>query len=150
MPRVLIVDDSRYQRHLISQALGGDFAPDQAADGREAVTLFAAALSAGTPYDLVVMDILMPELNGHDALAAIRRLEAEYGITAERCVPAVMLSSLDDPANMLRAQYDSGAQAYVTKPFTPATLLEALSSLGLAESPLGEDDPEAGAPCKTF
>lgn len=150
MPRVLIVDDSRYQRHLITQALGSAFVSDQAADGREAVALFTAALAAGTPYDLVVMDILMPELNGHDALAAIRRLEAEYGLAEEQRVPAVMLSSLDDSANMLRAQYDSGAQAYVTKPFTPTTLLEALSSLGLADSPLVEDDVEAGAPCKTF
>jgi len=150
MPRVLIVDDSRYQRHLITQALGGTFVSDQAADGREAVTLFAAALAAGTRYDLVVMDILMPELNGHDALAAIRRLEAESGLSVEQGVPAVMLSSLDDPANMLRAQYDSGAQAYVTKPFTPATLLEALSSLGLADNPFDADDEEAGAPCKTF
>lgn len=148
MPRVLIVDDSRYQRHLISRALGDAFTPDQAADGREAVALFTAALDAGTPYDLVVMDILMPELNGHDALAAIRRLEAERGLA--RIVPAVMLSSLDDPGNMLRAQFDSGAQVYVTKPFTPATLLEALQSLELATNPLGEDDLEAGDSCKTF
>lgn len=150
MQRVLIVDDSRYQRHLIAQALEGMFSPDQAADGREAVVLFTDALAAGTPYDLVVMDILMPELNGHDALSAIRRLEAERGLPAEKHVPAVMLSSLDDPTNMLRAQYESGAQAYVTKPFTVATLLEALISLGLADNPLGADDEEAGEPCKAF
>jgi len=150
MPRVLIVDDSRYQRHLISQALGQAFSPDQAADGREALALFAAALDIGAPYDLVVMDILMPELNGHEALAAIRRLEAEHGVAPDKVVPAVMLSSLDDPGNMLRAQFDSGAQAYVTKPFTPGTLLEALMTLGLVENPFGEDDVEAGDPCKIF
>ena len=150
MPRVLIVDDSRYQRHLISQALGEAFATDQAADGREAVALFTAALEAGAPYDLVVMDILMPELNGHDALAAIRRLEVDRGLPSERRVAAVMLSSLDDPANMMRAQYDSGAQAYVTKPFTPTTLLEALTSLGLRENPLTEDAADGAEPCKTL
>ena len=80
MPRVLIVDDSSYQRYLIAKALEGIFSPDQAADGREAVALYLAALEAGTPYDLVVMDILMPELNGHDALASIRRLEVERGL----------------------------------------------------------------------
>jgi two-component system, chemotaxis family, chemotaxis protein CheY len=149
MPRALIVDDSRYQRYLIVQALDGLFSPDQAADGREGVTLFLAALESGTPYDLVVMDILMPELNGHDALASIRRLEAEHGLAEAVRVPAVMLSSLDDPGNMLRAQFESGAQAYVTKPFTPATLLEALTSLGLLDNPLGEADAEgAGASCK--
>lgn len=150
MPRVLIVDDSRYQRYLIVQALEGLFAPDQAADGREAVTLYAAALEAGAPYDLVVMDILMPVLNGHEALASIRRLEAERGVADSARVPAVMLSSLDDPGNMLRAQFESGAQAYVTKPFTPATLHEALISLGLLENPVSDAlDEEASGSCKT-
>jgi two-component system chemotaxis response regulator CheY len=151
MPRALIVDDSRYQRYLIVQALEGLFSSDQAADGREAVALYVAALEAGTPYDLVVMDILMPELNGHDALATIRRLEEAHRLSAQTRVPAVMLSSLDDPVNMLRAQFESGAQAYITKPFTPATLLEALISLGLVHNPLGEEDAEeAGPPCKTL
>lgn len=147
MPRALIVDDSRYQRHLIRQALKDMFTTDEAADGLEAVGLFKAALEAGTPYDLVVMDILMPVLSGHDALADIRRLERDAGVPEERRTPAVMLSSLDDPANMLRAQFESGAQAYVTKPFSERVLLESLVSLGLADNPLGEEDEDA---CKAF
>jgi two-component system chemotaxis response regulator CheY len=143
MPRALIVDDSRYQRHLIIQVLADLFTTEEAADGRQALVLFQAALEAGQPFDLVVMDILMPELSGHDALAGIRRLEEAAGIPEERRTPAVMLSSLDDPANMLRAQFESGAQAYVTKPFTPKTLLEALASLSLADNPLDREDAEA-------
>jgi two-component system chemotaxis response regulator CheY len=139
MPRVLIVDDSRYQRFLIAQALDVMFTPDHAADGREALALFRAALTSPEPYALVVMDILMPELNGHAALAAIRQVEADHGLAENARVPAVMLSSLDDPGNMLRAQFESGAQAYVTKPFTPATLHEALTSLGLLDNPLSAD-----------
>lgn len=146
MPRVLIVDDSRYQRYLIAQALGGMFTPDHAADGREALALFQTALANAAPYDLVVMDILMPELNGHAALAAIRDLEAAHGLPVADRVPAVMLSSLDDPSNMLRAQFESGAQAYVTKPFTPTTLREALISLGLLDNPL-DDEAEAENSC---
>lgn len=158
MPRALIVDDSRYQRHLIMQALSGLFTAEEAADGREAIALFTAALTAKKPYDLVVMDILMPVMSGHDALMGIRRLEAEAGIGPDQRTPAVMLSSLDDPANMLRAQFESGAQAYVTKPFETKTLLEALGSLGLADNPLdnaGDDGDdlallEDGFPCKAF
>ncbi|KHK00656.1 response regulator transcription factor [Desulfovibrio sp. TomC] len=152
MPRALIVDDSRYQRHLIIQALTGLFAVEEAADGKEGLALFAAALKANQPFDLVVMDILMPVLSGHDALAGIRRLEAEAGFKPEQRTPAVMLSSLDDPANMLRAQFESGAQAYVTKPFAAKTLLEALASLGLADNPLdgGDSVPEDALPCKAF
>lgn len=150
MPRALIVDDSRYQRHLIIQALDGRFTTEEAADGRQAVALFQAAWEAGRPFDLIVMDILMPELSGHDALAGIRRLEEAAGAPGQRRTPAVMLSSLDDPANMLRAQFESGAQAYVTKPFTPQTLLEALASLSLADNPLGDGLEDAEDACKAY
>ena len=149
MPRALIVDDSRYQRHLILQALADLFEADEAANGQEAVTLFKTALEQQRPYALVVMDILMPVMSGHDALAGIRRLEQEAQV-AEACrTPAIMLSSLDDPGNMLRAQYESGAQAYVTKPFTPQTLFEALAALDLAENPFGEE-MDGETPCKPF
>ena len=67
---------------------------------------------------------------------------------------AIEVVSLDDPANMLRAQFDSGAQAYVTKPFQAQTLLEALATLGLTPNALGDslDDAEleSNAPCKAF
>jgi two-component system, chemotaxis family, chemotaxis protein CheY len=147
MLRALIVDDSRYQRHLILQALSSLFAVDEAADGQEALTRFKTALEAGTPYDLVVMDILMPVLSGHDSLAGIRCLESAAGLPETRRTPAVMLSSLDDPGNMLRAQFESGAQAYITKPFSPQTLIEALVGLGLVDNPLSE---EVETSCKAF
>ena len=153
MPRALIVDDSRYQRRLIIQALGERFTAEEAANGKEAIERFAAALADGNPFDLVVMDILMPVLSGHEGLAGIRRLEDAAGVGEERRVPAVMLSSLDDPSNMLRAQFESGAQAYVTKPFAPNTLIETLASLGLVDNPLGdldETEPEGRHQCKAF
>lgn len=149
MRRALIVDDSRYQRHLIIQALRDLFTADEAADGQEAIDLFQTALAAGTPYDLVVMDILMPVLSGHDSLIGIRRLEADAGLAEDNRTPAVMLSSLDDPVNMMRAQFESGAQAFVTKPFSPQTLIEALASLGLADNPLSGDEDDED-PCKVL
>ena len=154
MPRALIVDDSRYQRHLVLQALAGLFEIEEAENGQRAIELFVAARDAGRPFDLIVMDILMPVLDGHEALAGIRRLEREAGRDDLPPTPAVMLSSLDDSANMLRAQFDSGAQAYVTKPFEAQTLLEALATLGLAENALSDslddDALETNAPCKAF
>lgn len=140
MPRILIVDDSRYQRHLVEKALEGVGRCEQAEDGAVAVRLFQQALHRGEPYDLVIMDILMPTMDGHRALAWMRRMEEQAGVS--RPTRVIMLSSLDDPYNMMQAQFEEGAGAYLTKPFDPADMLEALRALEIADNPLD------GEPCE--
>jgi two-component system chemotaxis response regulator CheY len=143
MSRILIVDDSRYQRQLVHTALavlGGQI--QEAADGAQAVRLFQEALCAGTPFDLVVMDILMPTMDGHRALSWMRRMEEQAGTPLRTKV--IMLSSLDDPHNMLKAQFEEGAAAYLTKPFDPADMRDALRALELVDNPLD------GGLCATF
>jgi two-component system chemotaxis response regulator CheY len=142
MPRILIVDDSRYQRQLVHQTLREVGCCQEAGDGAQAVRLFQEALCRGEPFDLVVMDILMPNMDGHRALSWIRRMEERAG--APMRTKVIMLSSLDDPHNMLKAQFEEGAGAYLTKPFDPADMLAALRALDLAENPLGDE------PCETF
>lgn len=138
--KILIVDDSKYQRYLIGLTLAKFGQCDQAADGEEGVALFAAALDADAPYDLVLMDILMPRMDGHAALTRITAMQNERGLPKERRCKSIMLSSLDDPDNMMRAQFEAGAQAYLTKPFEESTLVEALASIGLIDSPMDLDE----------
>ncbi len=140
--RILVTDDSKYQRFLITSLLQEYGHCDEARDGKEAVDLFLAALESNDPYDLVVMDILMPVMDGHAALKRIREIQEEAGAGPDEMAAALMLSSLDDPKHMMEAQYRSGADAYLTKPFDEATLRQALVGLGLAESPVPlPDDP---------
>jgi two-component system, chemotaxis family, chemotaxis protein CheY len=143
MLKTLIVDDSKYQRYIIELCLAAYCACDQAGDGEEAVLLFERALQEEAPYDLVILDILMPVMDGHAALQGINALHEQFQIPEERRCKVIMLSSLDDPQNMMRAQLEEGAHAYVTKPFEDETLIEALRNLDLLENPLenGEDDP---------
>ncbi len=138
MPRILIVDDSRYQRHLVEKALADVGRCEQAEDGAQAVRLFQQALHRGEPYDLVIMDILMPAMDGHRALAWMRRMEAQAGVL--RPTRVIMLSSLDDPQNMMQAQFEEGAGVYLTKPFDPADMLAALRALEFAKNPLDADE----------
>lgn len=140
MLRCLIVDDSKYQRYIIELCLNDYCSCDQAADGGEAVTSFKEALAGNRPYDLVVLDILMPDVDGHEALRRIRNLESEHG-RAEKA-KVVMLSSLDDPQNMMQAQIEEGADAYLTKPFEDETLVETLRNLDLLNNPLEEDEDD--------
>lgn len=138
MTSFLIVDDSRYQRHLIDEALSGLGERRQAAGGREALELFGAALDAGAPFDVVILDILMPDMDGHNTLAGLRRLEEASGRSGRSRV--IMLSSLDDPENMLRAQFDGGAEAYLTKPLDAGLLRRTLANLDMLDNPLTAED----------
>ncbi len=142
MPRILIVDDSRYQRNLVEKALHDVGRCEQADNGAMAVRLFQEALHQGESYDLVVMDILMPVMDGHRALSWIRRMEQQAGVP--RPVKVIMLSSLDDPHNMIKAQFEEGAGVYLTKPFHPEDMREALRAMELVDNPL--DD----APCENL
>lgn len=139
MLRCLIVDDSKYQRFIIELCLANFGKCDHAADGAEALALFESAVVKGHPYQLVVLDILMPGVDGHTALERLRTLEKVHGIAEGAKI--VMLSSLDDPRNMMQAQFQGGADAYLTKPFEDKTLIEILRNLDLIENPL-EDDIE--------
>ncbi len=140
MLKTLVVDDSKYQRYIIELALTEYCKCEQAADGDEAVILFERALQKDSPYNLVVLDILMPNMDGHKTLRRMNNLQKQYGLSEERCCKVVMLSSLDDPKNMMRAQFEEGAHAYITKPFEDEVLIETLRNLDLIDNPLDEDD----------
>ncbi|MGE4551711.1 MAG: response regulator [Desulfovibrionaceae bacterium] len=133
MLRMLAVDDDRVVQRYLTALLAPHGRVDLAADGDEAVACVRRAREAGAPYDLVVMDIMMPGLDGLSATLAIREQERAQGA---RPVRIVVLSCLGDPEHMLRAQYECGADAYLTKPLEAATLAESLAGLGLAANPL--------------
>jgi diguanylate cyclase (GGDEF)-like protein/PAS domain S-box-containing protein len=101
----LVVDDDPVMRVLARQVLEADGAVvREAADGRAAVELFRAS-----PPDIVLMDVLMPELDGFGACAAIRA-------TAEgNRTPILMLTGLDDLESINRA-YEAGATDFANKP----------------------------------
>lgn len=145
MARILITDDSSYQRALLRNVLEAYGEVSEAAGGREACRLFAQALDRGRPFDLILMDILMPGMDGHEALRTLNDIQEQAGIAIEDRVKVVMVSSMDDPANMMQAQFEEGAAAYVTKPFDHALLVETLRGLDFIENPLEEGaDGEEG------
>lgn len=104
--RVLVVDDDAHIREVVRYALGRDgYAVDEAADGSAALERMAAG-----GIDLVILDVLMPELDG---LALCRRLRGT--------VPIIFLSSRTEEADRVLG-LDLGGDDYVTKPFSPREL----------------------------
>lgn len=131
--RILIVEDEFTSRKLLT-ALLSDFGEcDTAADGVECLERFKASLEEGRPYDLVCMDIMMPNKDGHQALKEIRTHEREMGIQPADETKVIMVTALNDPKTVVKAYYKGGAAAYLPKPIEVENLHAILRDLALID-----------------
>ena len=109
MARILIVEDeAKIARFVELELVHEGYEVDKAADGREGVQM---ALEGD--YDLILLDVLLPQLNGMEVLRRIRR---------ESDVPVIMLTARDAVMDKV-AGLDAGADDYITKPFAIEELL---------------------------
>jgi DNA-binding response OmpR family regulator len=111
---LLVVDDNEDNRYTLTRRLAreGYATVATAANGREALELLRAR-----PIDLVLLDIMMPDMNGYEVLEQIKA-DAQL-----RHIPVIMISAVDDVESVIRC-IELGAEDYLPKPFNP-TLLRA-------------------------
>jgi len=131
--RMLVVEDDFTSRKILQKILGPYGEIDIAVNGLEAVQAFFQSLDDNNRYDLICMDIMMPEMDGQTALRKIREIEKDRGIPPAQEVKVVMTTALDDPKNVVEAYYKGGATSYVPKPIDKHMLLHLLKNLGLIE-----------------
>lgn len=134
--KCLIVEDDFTSRLLLQQALSRYGECHIAVNGREAIAAFREARTAGSPYDLICMDIMMPEMDGQTALKQIRAIEEAADRDSDRR-PArvVMTTALGDLTNV-SAAYREFCDAYLCKPVDTAKLLSHLHAFNLLEPAL--------------
>lgn len=105
--QILIVDDSEINRELIAEMLQGDYQIIEAANGRECldkIRLF------GTEISLILLDIVMPEMNGFEVLEEMNRRHWIEDI------PVIMISN-EDSETVIRKAYEMGVSDYISRPF---------------------------------
>lgn len=129
--KTLIVDDDLVTRFLLKEFLSRYGPCDMVADGEEGVAAFGIALDKDEPYDLICMDIMMPRLDGQEALRQIRTTEKIWGVKKADEVKVIMLTALDDAKNVMTAYYKGHATSYIVKPIDKEKLLEEIRLLGL-------------------
>ena len=129
--KCLIVEDDLISRRILKELLSPSCDCDIAVNGDEAITSFKLAHEGKHPYDLICMDIMMPVIDGKEALLRIRKLEKEMGIPPQLEVKVVMTSALDDPRTVVQSFYTSGATSYLVKPISKKKLMNELRQLGL-------------------
>jgi two-component system chemotaxis response regulator CheY len=129
--KCLIVEDDFISRRILKELLSSAFDCDIAINGEEAITSFLLAHEGKRPYDLICMDIMMPGVDGQEALRRIRELENEMGVPPNLEVKVVMTTALDDPNSVIRAYYKGGATSYIVKPISKQKLMRELRLLEL-------------------
>jgi len=118
----LIVEDDFTSRLLLQSFLSKYGECHIAVNGKEAVAAFCAAQKDGQAYDLICMDIMMPEMDGHDAVKEIRAIEEEGGTLSTNGVKIIMTTALGDPKNVVQS-FKSLCDAYLFKPIDTGKLL---------------------------
>jgi len=131
MVRCLVVDDDELGRELIASYLKGIAECEMAENGLKAVEMFRDAFEGGNPYDLIILDIVMPEMDGHTAAKEIRMIEKEWGVPINNGVSIVVLSSLNTPSDVIQAYVSARSAAHLVKPVQPDKLLAILGKLGM-------------------
>jgi two-component system, chemotaxis family, chemotaxis protein CheY len=124
--KTLIVEDDFISRLLLQKLLTPYGPCHLAANGREGVEAFTRALREGKSYDLVCLDIMMPEMDGQEVLKNLRRLEREEGIKVDHEARIFMTTAIDSMENVMEAYYRGGCTTYLVKPIDKGRLLDAL------------------------
>jgi two-component system chemotaxis response regulator CheY len=127
----LVAEDDQISRKVLQNMLQCYGPCKTVADGAQAVEAFEQAWEQDSPYDLVCLDIMMPVIDGQEALKRIRQVESRMGLTSAGKTKVIMLSALEDPSVLMEAFYRGDATAYMVKPIEIHALEVELQNLEL-------------------
>lgn len=128
--RTLLAEDDFASRLLLQTFLSSFGECHIAVNGREAVDAFRFGLEHGQRYDLICMDIMMPEMDGREAVRQIRALEEEHGILSTCGAKIIMTTAVDEVKEVVRCFHEL-CDSYLTKPVDLAQLLDLMKSFQL-------------------
>ena len=128
--KTLIVEDDATSRLLLIELLS-PYGPASAVDGGiSAIETVKASIERHQPFDLICLDIMLPGMDGHQILKAIRDAEEQAGFPIGRGAKIVMTTALRDKGNVLTA-FRAMCDGYLPKPIDKAKLQEQLRGLSL-------------------
>jgi two-component system chemotaxis response regulator CheY len=128
--KMLIVEDDLPSYKILEEYLSEYGDCTIVANGAEGVEAFKNALDAGSPYDLICLDIMMPEMDGHEALRTVRQIEQQHGIFDPGGVSVIMTTAKDRSRDMIEA-FDEGCASYIVKPIDQEKLVAEMQKLDL-------------------
>lgn len=146
--RCLVAEDHAFCREVMTTLLGSlgvSVAITQAEDGAEALRAFEHAWRCGTPYELVMMDVMMPRLDGLEATRSIRHVETSGGGSAGAPRAAIVATSANTSATHQKQCLDAGMDGFVTKPVNIEAIRQVVQPLIAARGAAGRTTALASA-----
>ncbi|MBF0330951.1 MAG: response regulator [Candidatus Omnitrophica bacterium] len=120
MWKIMVVDDNAANRELLVEVVAEVADCVVAGNGREAFEHYKKALAGKHPFDLILLDIAMPEVDGLAFLEMVRKFEADTDVELGQGVPIIMVTAFDQP--FMRA-FNLGCDDYILKPIDADQLL---------------------------
>lgn len=129
--KILLAEDDFASRKFMSKLLGDYGECDVTVNGLEAVDAYLMALEDDDEdnYELVVLDVMMPMLDGYQVLNTIRKIETDKNISVDKRVKVIMTTALNEEINVKKAM-EIGCDAYVGKPVNVEKFTILLERLG--------------------
>jgi two-component system chemotaxis response regulator CheY len=128
--KCLIVEDVDFVREMMVSYLADYAEIDTAVDGVAGLELFTRAIRENIPYDLVCLDIEMPNMDGQQALRQMRRIENEAASLAKKTI-IIMTTALSGTKDITEALWEGDCSDYLVKPVNQEDLLAMLRKYGL-------------------
>jgi two-component system chemotaxis response regulator CheY len=127
--KILVVEDDFASRRMMQKILAEFGDVDVVVDGMEALDAFSLAWEEASPYDLIFMDIMMPKMDGQEALKRIREMENKMGISPVDEVKVIMTTVMEDPKSVIQAFQEGAASAYLVKPISLEAIKKEIGKL---------------------
>lgn len=136
----LIVEDDLVCRKVLQKLLAGYGTVEAVACGSDALIAVTQARAAGKPFQLVCLDIDMPDMTGHQVLVQLRREEDERKSPADQRLRVLMTSGHSQPENVV-ASFHNRCDGFLVKPVNAHKLAERLNGFGFALLSEGDYEP---------
>jgi two-component system chemotaxis response regulator CheY len=130
--KILIAEDDMASRKFLSKFLSKYGECDMVVDGMEAIDAYMMSITENSHYDLILLDIMMPKVDGVKVLKAIRDLEKQKGLPPEQRAKIIMTTALSE-TKLVQTAFEYGCEAYAAKPLDTNKLIEVMKKLELID-----------------
>lgn len=127
--RFLLVDQEFESRAIVKKLLRGYGEVDIAFDGEECVVAFCSALKEGEPYDLIALDVFLPNMDSENTLREIRQIEREYRDILCKPTKIILASTMEETKDLYNAFYFGENAIHFTKPIDHNKLIREVKKL---------------------